>query len=374
VTATSTQDATKAGSGMVTVQAASTVSSVSVICSPAAIAPGGTSQCSATVQGTGNYSSAVTWTASIGTINAAGLLTAPATAGSVTVTATSTQDTTKSGTASVTIGAATPASKHVVLVMEENHSYESVVGNTTAWPHLNDLIAAGALPTNYYADGHPSIPNYFMLTTGQTLTTDDSSTRVWNVDNLARRMLAAGVPFKIYAEGTTQGYLGGNTGLYLIRHNPFAMLSDVADNAQVAKAVICPFSQFAADVANNALPEFSFVVPDVNDDAHNGTPQQADAWLQANIVGALSGYSAFQPGGDGLLIVGFDESLSTDTAHGGGHVSPVLWGPNVLPGFKQASATVFQHESMLRMVMEALGLPNPMGAAATAPSMAEFFK
>jgi acid phosphatase len=271
------------------------------------------------------------------------------------------------------IGAATPASKHVVLVMEENQSYESVVGNTTGWPHLNELIAAGALPVNYYADAHSSIPNYFMLTTGQTLTTDDNSTKVWDVDNIARRMLAANVSFKIYAEGITQGYLGGNTGLYLIRHNPFAMLSDVANNAQVANAVICPFSQFAKDVANNALPEFSFVVPDVDDDAHSAPVEQADAWLQANIVGALSGYAAFQPGGDGLLIVNFDESLLSDKAHGGGHVSPVLWGPNVRAGFKQTSATVFQHESMLRTVMEALGLPNPPGAAATAPSMAEFF-
>src|ERR1035441_6280000 len=126
-----------------------------------------------------------------------------------------------------------------------------------------------------------------MLTTGQILTNDDSSTQVENVDSIARRMLASGVSFKIYAEGITQGYLGGNTGLYLIRHNQFALLSDVADNATVANQVLCPFTQFATDAANNALPEFSFIVPDVNDDAHNGTPQEADSWLQANVVSPL---------------------------------------------------------------------------------------
>jgi len=373
VTATSTQDPTKSGAASITVQAAATITSVAVTCSPSTIGTNATSQCNATVQGTGNFSSAVTWSAPAGTISSTGLFTAPATAGSVTITATSTQDTTKSGTASVTVQLQTAPSKHVVMVMEENQSYSTVVGNTTDWPNLNSLIANGALPTNYYSNTHPSIGNYFMLTTGQILTNDDSSTTVWSVDNIARRMLAAGVSFKIYAEGITQGYVGGDTGLYLIRHNPFAMLSDVASNAQVANAVIWPFSQFATDLASDALPDFSFIVPDVDDDAHNGTPQQADTWLQTNVVAPLSNYSAFSSGGDGILIVDFDEALDTDTTNGGGHVSPVFWGPNVKAGYTQTSSTLYQHQSMLLTVMQALQLTNPPGAAASAPSMAEFF-
>lgn len=349
------------------------IASVGVSCSPASVAAGATAQCTATVTGSGSYSSAVAWSASAGTVSAAGLLTAPTAAGNVTVTATSTQDATKSGEASVSVVLQTPPSKHVVLVMEENQSYSTVAGNTAVWPNLNALIKNGALPTSYYADSHPSIGNYFMLTTGQLLTTNDSSTTVWNVDNIARRMLAAGVSFRVYAEGIPQGYVGGNTGLYLIRHNPFAMLSDVAGNPQVAMETIWPFSQFAADLAAGALPQFSFLVPDVNDDAHNGTPQQADTWLQANVVEPLSSIGAFQAGGDGVLIVAFDEAADSDTTHGGGHVAPVLWGPIVKTGYVQSSATVYQHESMLRTVMEALQLPNPPGAATSAPSMAEFF-
>jgi acid phosphatase len=290
----------------------------------------------------------------------------------VTVTATSTQDTTKSGTAAVTAQLQTPQSNHIVVVMEENQSYATVVGNTSDWPSLNTLISNGALPTNYYANSHPSIGNYFMLTTGQLLTTDDNSTTVWNVDNLARRMLASGVSFKVYAEGIPQGYLGGNTGLYLIRHNPFAMLSDVADNPQVANQCIWPFTQFAADLASGTLPEFSFIVPNIDDDAHNGTPQQADAWLQTNVIAPLSNSSAFASGGDGILIVDFDEAASSDTVYGGGQVAPVLWGPNVKVGFTQTSTTLYQHQSMLRTVIEALRLSNPPGAAASAPSMSEF--
>ncbi len=353
--------------------ATSSVSSVSVVCTPAAVAMSATSQCSASVQGAGSFSSAVNWSSSAGTINTSGLFTAPATTGTATVTATSTQDATKSGTASVTVQLQTPQSKHVVLVVEENQSYDTVVGNTSVWPNLNNLISNGALPTNYYANSHPSIGNYFMLTTGQLLTTDDNSTTVWDVDNLARRMLAAGVSFRIYAEGITQGYVGGNTGLYLIRHNPFAMLSDVASNPQVANETIWPFSQFAIDLANGTLPEFSYIIPDVDDDAHNGTPQQADTWLQTNVVVPLSNSAGFQSGGDGVLIVDFDEAADSDSTNGGGHVAPVLWGPNVKVGYVQTSASLYQHQSMLRTMMETLQLANPPDAAANAPAMSEFF-
>ena len=83
----------------------STVTSVTVSCAPTTVSSGGTSQCSATVGGTGNFSTGVTWSATAGTISATGLLTAPSvtTITSVTVTATSTQNTSVAGTASVTV-------------------------------------------------------------------------------------------------------------------------------------------------------------------------------------------------------------------------------------------------------------------------------
>ncbi len=257
--------------------------------------------------------------------------------------------------------------------MEENQNFATVVGDTAEWPNLNGLIASGGLPTNYYANSHPSIGNYFMLTSGQLLSSDDNSTTVWNVDNIARRMLAANVSFKIYAEGITQGYLGGNTGAYLIRHNPFAMFSDIAGNVAVSNAVLCPFVRFASDLANNTLPQFAFIVPDVDDDAHNGTPEQADTWLQTKVVNPLAADSAFKTGGNGLLIVEFDEADDSDVSYGGGQVAPVLWGPIVKTGYRQTSLTIYQHQSMLRTMMEALELTNPPAAAAKAPSMAEFF-
>jgi hypothetical protein len=92
-----------------------TISSVSVACNPSMVATSAASQCTANVQGTGSYSSAVTWTAGAGSINSSGLFTAPASAGSVTVTATSTQDSTKSGTAPVNVQASAPTIKSLAV-------------------------------------------------------------------------------------------------------------------------------------------------------------------------------------------------------------------------------------------------------------------
>ena len=54
---------------------------------------------------------------------------------------------------------ATPAFDHIVVVVEENHAYNEIVGNAQA-PYLNSLASGGALLTNYHAVAHPSEPNY----------------------------------------------------------------------------------------------------------------------------------------------------------------------------------------------------------------------
>ena len=72
---------------------------------------------------------------------------------------------------------------HVFLVVEENHSYSEVIGNP-AMPYLNSLVVQNGLATQYYADAHPSIGNYFMLTTGQLETLDDSFSGIVSDDNI----------------------------------------------------------------------------------------------------------------------------------------------------------------------------------------------
>ena len=120
ITATSTQDATKSGTAIVTVTPAGTITSVTVACSPSTIQSSQTSQCSATVTGTGSFSSVVMWSASAGTISSSGLFTAQvvATSTPVTITATSTQDATKSGTAIVTVNPVQQANNVQPIVVD----------------------------------------------------------------------------------------------------------------------------------------------------------------------------------------------------------------------------------------------------------------
>jgi formylglycine-generating enzyme required for sulfatase activity len=109
VTATSTVDTTKSGTATVTVIDPPTVSAVTVSPSTASVVRGGTQTFTAAVTGTGNPAQTVTWTLSGGgegtAISPAGALTVAAneTTASLTVTATSIVDTTKSGTAAVTV-------------------------------------------------------------------------------------------------------------------------------------------------------------------------------------------------------------------------------------------------------------------------------
>ncbi len=98
----------------------SSITAVSVSCSPTTVTPNQTSQCSATVSGTGNFSSGVAWTASAGSINASGLFTAPGTDAvtMVTITATSTQDSTKFGSTVVTVNPMQPVNNTLPIVVD----------------------------------------------------------------------------------------------------------------------------------------------------------------------------------------------------------------------------------------------------------------
>lgn len=267
---------------------------------------------------------------------------------------------------SSSVFAAVPQSSHVVVVMEENHSYSSVIG-CSCMPYLNGLAKKYGLATQYYANTHPSIGNYFKLTTGQTITNNDSFNSTVSSDNIVRHLITDGKTWKSYAESLPYaGYTGWDTNGYIKHHNPFAYFSDVAKSSN-QKQNLVPFTEFASDLSNGRLPEFSFIVPNKYHDAHNGTLQQADSWLQTHIAPLLAN-AEFQK--DGLLLIVFDESYESDTNHGGGHTVVVAVGHNVLGGVK--STTFYQEQSVLRTVSDALGISVP-SAVGTAKAMSDFF-
>lgn len=279
---------------------------------------------------------------------------------------------------SAVLNAQVPQSNHVVVVMEENHSYSGVIGSQ-AMPYLNSLASQNALATQYYANTHPSIGNYFMMTSGQIITNDDAFMDTVTADNMVRHLLSAGKTWKSYAEDLPSvGYTGGDVFPYSRHHNPLSYFSDVM-NSSVQVQNLVPFSQFTADLNNNQLPNFSFVVPNKQNDGHDcpagmsscSDAQKlaaADAWLQSSIAPLLNN-PAFQQ--DGLLVILFDEGFANDGAYGGGQVAMVMAGPHVKKGFQ--SSGLYQHENLLRTVLDALGVNSYPGQAVYAVDMVDMF-
>jgi phosphatidylinositol-3-phosphatase len=334
-------------------------------------------QANATVSIGGSLASSVT-VANSSTITA---LTPAHTAGTVDVVVTNTdaQSGTKAGGFTyVAPQAGMPLFDRVFVVVTENQSYNNVIGSSSM-PYLNKLAQRYGLAINYFANTQPSIGDYFWLTTGQNITNDSNFTGTVSADNIVRQLNFAGKTWKAYAQSLPSvGYIDGDAYPYVKRHNPFAYFTDVRDNPSQANNLV-PFSQFAGDMANNQLPNYSFIIPDQQNNAHDcpaSIPNctnadklaAADSWLKTNIDPLISS-AAFRQGG--LLILTWDESVDGDTQNGGGHVATVVISAKAKQNFQ--AATVYQHQSTLRTMAEGLGLTSYPGAAATAPNMSEFF-
>src|SRR5438132_6862622 len=96
-----------------------------------------------------------------------------------------------------------PRPTHVVVVIEENHSYSQIIGAPAA-PYINRLAQQGALITNSFAITHPSQPNYLDLFSGSNQgVTDDTVPppgSPYSTLNLASELIGASLTFGGYSE------------------------------------------------------------------------------------------------------------------------------------------------------------------------------
>jgi acid phosphatase len=257
----------------------------------------------------------------------------------------------------------------VILIVEENHSFSTVYPAGMPW--MSALGNAYGIATNYFSDEPGSMLDYLWLSSGsgeeafgcagwgclQTITSD----------NIFRELNHAGLSWKVYAESLpAAGFMGDSSGYYVKRHNPAAWYSDVVNSLAEQRKMV-PFTDLAQDLAANALPNYSLIIPNVMDDAHDGTMTMADAWLQ-NHVPPLLKSTYFQPGGSGALFITFDNG----DGDAQGQVFTGVVGPQVVSHVKVSQA--FRHENTLRTMMELLELKTFPGASATAAPMTEFLK
>jgi phosphatidylinositol-3-phosphatase len=303
--------------------------------------------------------------------------------GGGTGSGTGTTGATTSGTGTSGGGIGSSAAGPVILVVEENHGFSTVIGNS-AMLYLNSLAQQGALGTQYFASTHPSMNNYFELTAGNDQIAPgpdpDAYNGPTNADNIVRHLIQKGKTWKAYAESLPSvGYTGGDSGAYLHHHNPPSYFTDVTNDSSQRNNLV-PFTQFVTDLAAGHLPDFSFVVPNANNDAHDCPANMtvcldtdklkaADNWLKTNIDPLLSSAQFKQ---NGLLIIVFDEAESNDITHGGGQVAVVVVGPKVKTNSQ--STTLHQHQDLLKMITTYIGVDSNIGDAANATGMTEFFQ
>src|SRR4051812_31449758 len=193
-----------------------------------------------------------------------------------------------------------PTPDHVVIVMEENHSFSEIIGSPSA-PYINSLAAGGALMTASYALTHPSQPNYIAFFSGSTqgVTTDSPYAHsLFTAPNLGAKLIAAGFSFAGYSETMPSvGYDGTSFGTapatYQRKHNPWVNWQDSTTPLPVNKlppSANLPYAGYFPSAANYAsLPTLCFVIPNQLHDMHDGSVAQGDAWLEAN----LSPYAAW---------------------------------------------------------------------------------
>lgn len=304
-----------------------------------------------------------------------------------------------------TSNSAIPHYQHIVEIMMENTSYSTIIGNSAA-PNINALASKYGLATNYFGVTHPSEPNYLANIAGDFFGVQDdnqfyctpamSSTdpactgttvdHTVNAPNLGTQLSAAGMTWKGYFQSLPPTPASGliNSGpnangpytfkspsssnaLYASKHNPFLNFT----GTQGAVANMVDDSQLPTDLNNDALPNFSLIVPDQCHDMHGtGSCTNETSLISAgdtyvgNTVSEIMNSKDWHQGRDAIVIT-WDENDSSDQGQpgtgccgadpGGGHVATVvITNKGQLP---LTDGTAYNHYSLLRSYEAAFGLP-----------------
>jgi hypothetical protein len=253
---------------------------------------------------------------------------------------------------SVRAAAALPRPDHVVVLIDENHAFSQIDGPAT---YLTSLASGGALFTQSFAITHPSEPNYLALFAGSTEgLSDDSCPHTYSTANLGSEAIAAGLTFTGYSESMpSDGYTGCSSGKYARKHNPWVNFTNIpsADNLR--------FSRFPTDFTT--LPTLSIVVPNLNDDMHDGSVSTGDTWAKNHI----DAYAQWAKTHNSLLVVTFDE----DDDNHGNQIFTVFYGQSVKVGSYSEHIT---HYSVLRTLENMYGLACT-GSACSATGITDAF-
>lgn len=246
------------------------------------------------------------------------------------------------------------AFRHIFLIVMENKEYDQVIGSPDA-PYLNQLATRYAVAERYYAIRHPSLPNYLALFGGQTFgVKSDCIDCYTDAPSLVAQLEARGKSWKSYQEDLPRPcFLGAEAGGYVLKHNPFLYFQDIRSSPARCERIL-PLTQFDADLASGAAPNFVWITPNVRHDMHDGSVAEGDRWL-ADVVPRILASDAWRE--DGLLMITWDEGTSSAgccVLATGGRVATLVIAARGKRGYR--STVPATHYSLLRTIEDAWGL------------------
>lgn len=255
----------------------------------------------------------------------------------------------------------------IVLLVLENQEEQDLIGSDAA-PFLTELAREHTVLTRSYGVAHTSLPNYLALISGDTFGIRQDCNRCFqDAPTLVDQLEAANRSWMAYFEDLPSPCGLGDRQLYAQHHNPFVYFDAVRNDPARCAAHLASFDQLGADLAAGTLADFVWITPNLCHDLHSCSVADGDRWL-AQFIPQLLAAPAFQPGGDGLLIVTTDEGTSDDGCCGdaaGGHIATILDSPELPP--HTAIDTPVSHFGILRLIEDNWGL-QPLGHAADAVS------
>jgi phosphatidylinositol-3-phosphatase len=249
------------------------------------------------------------------------------------------------------VSAAAPPHRpaHVVVIIEENRTLAQVIGSEDA-PYLSTVARSGALFTHAYGVMHPSQPNYFALFAGLTNDNGDGCPArdiPADAPNLASELLAAHFTFAAYSESLpSAGFLGCWAGTYAQKHAPWTHFTNVPQRLHQPLAALTSF---------DTLPAVTFIVPNVDDDMHDGTTKEGDDWAESHLTPLLKWAATH----DTLVIFTWDEGYDRLNS-----IPTMFAGPMIRAG---SYPERIDHYRVLRTLEDLYGLKPTGKAAGVAP-------
>lgn len=229
-------------------------------------------------------------------------------------------------------------------------------------PHFSDLAREGITLTKYYAQTHPSQPNYIASIAGDYFGLDhDDDVRIpGNVSTIVdlldwKDMSWAGyfenIPGPGYMAHASDSTAGNGGWDYVRKHNPFVSFDSINKNG-TRLLNIQSFDEFKQDMAGNIVPQFVFMSPNMLNDGHNTTLEYATTWAREFLAPMLAD-KAFKE--RTLIMLTYDEA---DTYSQPNKIASLLLGsalPNELKGSKDD--TYYTHYSILSTMQYNWALP-----------------